>query len=367
MENLVSLKHFKTYFEGKTILLTGHTGFKGSWLLQILARCGADITGFALEAEHPSLYNQINGDALCNSIIHDLRDAGKVIQTIELLQPDFIFHLAAQPLVLDSYQRPLYTFEVNTLGTAHVLEGLRKVEKPCVAVMITTDKVYENKEQGNLFKEEDKLGGYDPYSASKAACEIVISSYVHSYFNPNQQHQHQKKIVSVRAGNVIGGGDYAANRIIPDIIKAIQKEEAVTLRNPQAVRPWQHVLEPLGAYLLLATALADGNKKLEAAYNIGPEKTDILSVEVLTQTAIEVMKKGHYHIEQQANAPHEAGLLMLSIDTIKRDLSWQPKWDAKTAIQQTVEWYLSEESADIKCLQQIQTYFEDNIENSEES
>lgn len=366
MENLVSFARFRKHFEGKKVLLTGHTGFKGSWLLQLLARCNASITGLALAPEEPSLYHQIEGDTLCKSILHDLRDADFVINLIEEIQPDFIFHLAAQPLVLDSYQRPLYTFEVNAIGTAHVLEGLRKVNKPCIAIMITTDKVYENKEQGTLFQEDDKLGGYDPYSASKAASEIVISSYIHSFFNPKEFTQHQKKIVALRAGNVIGGGDYAANRIIPDIIKAVKQQEDVVLRNPDAVRPWQHVLEPLAAYLLVAVELAEANSVVNTAYNVGPEKSDVLSVEFLTQTAIEAMQRGSYRIERNEQAPHEAGLLMLSIDRIKQDLHWKPRWNAKTAIQKTVEWYLSEEDASIKCLQQIQDYFQDIINDSDD-
>lgn len=360
MENVVNLSHLKPYFAGKKVLLTGHTGFKGSWLLQILALCEAEITGFALAAEEESLYRQINGDSLCNSIIHDLRDAEGVIQTIQQVQPDFIFHLAAQPLVLDSYHRPLYTFDVNTQGTAHVLEGLRLLAKPCVAVMVTTDKVYENKDGSIPFVEEDKLGGYDPYSASKAACEIVIGSYCHSFFNKEKFAEHQKAIVSVRAGNVIGGGDYAANRIIPDIIKATVTGNDIILRNPLSVRPWQHVLEPLGAYLLLATRLVDHGTGLNHAYNVGPEKEDTLTVEELTQIAIQAMGKGKYTLQVDPNKPHEAALLMLSIERIKADIQWKPVWNAQQAIEKTVLWYLNPQSATEKCTEQIMDYFGNN-------
>jgi CDP-glucose 4,6-dehydratase len=273
-------------------------------------------------------------------------------------QPDFIFHLAAQPLVLDSYQRPLYTFEVNTQGTAHVLDALRFLEKPCIAIMITTDKVYENKDLGTCFKEEDKLGGYDPYSASKAACEIVIQSYTYSFFHKKKEAEHKKKIVSVRAGNVIGGGDYAANRIIPDIISAVQKNETVILRNPTAIRPWQHVLEPVVAYLNIAYEMVVHPVRVGEAYNIGPEKEDALTVQTLTEIALKSIGQGQYEVREDINKPHEAGILMLDIQKLKQELNWHPVYSATKAIEKTVEWYMSDENAQTKCLKQIQEYFE---------
>lgn len=358
LEIMVSLPHFRNYFEGKKVFLTGHTGFKGSWLLQILAMCNAEIKGFSLAPQKEiDLYNQIDGDRLCDSIIHDLRDAEFLKKEIVDFQPDYIFHLAAQPLVIEGYQNPLYTFEVNAQGTANVLDAIRGLEKPCVAVMITTDKVYENHDDNSLFHEEDKLGGYDPYSASKAACEIVISSYRNSFFNPKNYYNHQKVIVSMRAGNVIGGGDYADNRIIPDIIKSIQQNELLTLRNPLATRPWQHVLEPLGAYLLVATKAFDHPLDFATSYNIGPEKEDVLSVENLTQIAIETMQKGQYEIAKEAPKLHEAATLMLDISKIKKEMNWLPKWNAKQAIQNTILWYVNEENATSKCTAEIKNYF----------
>jgi CDP-glucose 4,6-dehydratase len=355
---MVSLAHFQNHFEGKKVFLTGHTGFKGSWLLQILAMCKADIKGYSLAPQKEiDLYNQINGDRLCNSIIHDLRGADFLKKEILDFQPDYIFHLAAQPLVIEGYEKPLYTFEVNTQGTANLLEAIRGLEKPCVAVMITTDKVYENHDDNSLFHEDDKLGGYDPYSASKAACEIVISSYRNSFFNPKNYDAHQKVIVSMRAGNVIGGGDYADNRIIPDIIKSIQQNETLILRNPLATRPWQHVLEPLGAYLLVATKAFENPTAFATSYNIGPEKEDVLSVESLTQIAIETMQKGQYEIAKEAPKLHEAATLMLDISKIKTALNWLPKWNAKQAIQNTVLWYVNEEDATSKCTAEINNYF----------
>lgn len=364
LEKMVTLTQLQSVFENKKVLLTGHTGFKGSWMLQILALCQADIVGYSLAPEEKSLYRMIKGDALCHSIIHDLRDAAKVKEVILHHQPDFIFHLAAQPLVLDSYDRPLYTFEVNTQGTAHVLDALRFMEKPCTAIMITTDKVYENKDLGTLFKEEDKLGGYDPYSASKAACEIVIQSYTYSFFNRKKIQEHKKNIVSVRAGNVIGGGDFSANRIIPDIIQAVQKNEAVILRNPLAIRPWQHVLEPVVAYLNLAYQCVMHREKVGEAYNIGPEKEDALTVEELTQIALQSIGNGSYEVREDKNKPHEAGILMLDIQKIKNELGWHPVYSAKQAIEKTVSWYISEEDASKKCLFQIHEYFNHTVQNA---
>ncbi|MEN9339032.1 MAG: hypothetical protein RIQ62_344 [Bacteroidota bacterium] len=356
---MVTLEHLRPYFSGKKVFLTGHTGFKGSWLLQILHLLGAKVKGYSLAPEKATdLYCLIEGDSLCTeSVIHDLRDADFLKESLLNFEPDFVFHLAAQPLVLKGYDEPLYTFEVNGQGTANVLDALRDLKKSCVAVMITTDKVYENLDDHRLFQEDDKLGGYDPYSASKAVAEIIISSYRSSFFHPTKINQHQKSIASVRAGNVIGGGDFADNRIVPDIIKALQANESITLRNPHAIRPWQHVLEPLGAYLLLASRMVDAPEKFNTAYNLGPEKTDVLTVEELAKVAIARAGSGSLQVVDNANKPHEAATLMLDISKAKNELQWQPLFSAKEAIEKTVDWYLSEEQAVVKCLQQIQDYF----------
>lgn len=348
-------------FKGKRVFLTGHTGFKGSWLLQILHHLGAIVKGYSLAPENDNdLYNQIEGDKLCYaSVIADLKDAHLLKGEMNRFEPDFVFHLAAQPLVRYSYEYPVTTFETNVMGTIHVLEAMRSLQKPCVGVMITTDKVYENKETGIAFSEEDKLGGHDPYSASKAACEIAIASYRHSFFHPSKYAEHQKSIASVRAGNVIGGGDYAADRIIPDIVRAIEQHKEVVLRNPKAVRPWQHVLEPLVVYLALAEKMLIEPVELATSFNIGPEKTDVLDVETVTQKFIQSFGKGSYIIEQNANNPHEANLLTLGNQKIKQALSWTPKYNANEAIQITADWYANKgQTAAQKCLQQIESYLQ---------
>jgi len=263
-----------TAFKGKKVFLTGHTGFKGAWLLQILDLLGADVKGYALPPEHDAaLYHQIAGEKICYaSVMGDVLDSHLLQGELIRFEPDFVFHLAAQSLVRRSYEQPVATFSVNVMGTINVMEALRLLEKPCVGIMVTTDKVYENEELGLAFKEADKLGGFDPYSASKAAAEIAIASYRNSFFAPEQYDIHHKAIASVRAGNVIGGGDYSSDRIIPDIVRSISREETVHLRNPKAVRPWQHVLEPLFAYLALAVKMTEFPKEYSSAFNIGPEK-----------------------------------------------------------------------------------------------
>jgi CDP-glucose 4,6-dehydratase len=355
------IEQLRNTFKGKRVFLTGHTGFKGAWLLQILNWLGADVKGYALAPEQTiDLYNEIDGDKLCySSVIADIRDLHTLQGELVRFEPHFVFHLAAQALVRPSYEYPVDTFSINTLGTAHVLEAVRSLKSPCVALMITTDKVYENPERGTAFKEDDKLGGHDPYSASKAAAEIVISSYIKSFFNPEDYASHQKAIASVRAGNVIGGGDRSADRIVPDIVRALEFDEKVTLRNPQSVRPWQHVLEPLGAYLLLASKMQDDPLKYSSAYNFGPEISDEKTVEELTQIFLSVFDKPEaYTTQTKNNGVHEANLLMLDSSKAKNILGWQPKLNAATAIRWTAEWYANrQQSAAEKCMKQIEHYF----------
>jgi CDP-glucose 4,6-dehydratase len=348
-------------FKGKRVFLTGHTGFKGAWLLQLLYHLGADVKGYSLATENTSdLYNEIEGERLCySSVIADIRDLHTLQGELVRFEPHFVFHLAAQALVRPAYEQPVDTFAINTLGTAHVLEAIRSLPAPCTALMITTDKVYENPERGIPFTEEDKLGGHDPYSASKAAAEIVIASYVSSFFNPAQYDKHKKAIASVRAGNVIGGGDRSTDRIVPDIVRALDFGEKVVLRNPASVRPWQHVLEPLGAYLLLAARMSEDPLKYQGVYNFGPEVNDGKTVEELTQIFLSVFgKTDAYTTNINAEAPHEARLLMLDSSRAKRVLGWQPRLDAATAIRWTAEWYAGkEQSAAERCMGQIQAYF----------
>ena len=360
MEKVVTAAYLRSVFAGKRVVLTGHTGFKGSWMLQILHWLGANVKGYSLGPEKSNdLYNQLDGDKLCySSVIGDICDRQKLQTEIVRYEPDFVFHFAAQALVRRGYDMPSYTFLVNAQGTAHVLDAIRSLEKPAIGVMITTDKVYDNPERGLPFKEDDKLGGYDPYSASKAAAEIVIDSYRRSYFNPKDYTKHEKSIAAARAGNVIGGGDYSDDRIIPDIVRAISFGETVTLRNPGSIRPWQHVLEPLGAYLLLAARMSQKPQLYCTAYNFGPNPEDMLTVEDLTKVLIDSFGAGDYKVLKQEGAPHEANLLLLDSTRALEKLGWKSHMDARTAIRWTAEWYANKHhSAREKCINQIEAYF----------
>ena len=342
-----------TTYQGKKVFLTGHTGFKGSWLLAWLHQLGAIVKGYAFAPENEfDLYPQIEGDELCDSIIADIRDSERLKTEIRDFQPDFIFHLAAQPLVRLSYQIPLNTFEVNVIGTANVLESVRFLQKPCSVILITTDKVYENKEWLYPYRESDRLGGHDPYSASKAAAEIVINSYRSSFFNKLDSQKHQKGIAVARAGNVIGGGDWSKDRIIPDIVRSLSKNETIVVRNPNAVRPWQHVLEPIGGYLLLGKKLAENPQKFSEAYNFGPVAEDNITVESVVKIAIETWGKGQYENPALENQPHEAGLLRLDISKAINDLGWKPKLNSKEAIAWTMAFYKQSQNV----IEQIEAY-----------
>lgn len=339
MENLVM--QLTQYYHNKKVFVTGHTGFKGSWLCALLYNLNAEIKGYALEPEFvDGLYETLQPNLNMQSVIADIRNKQRLKEEIEDFQPDYIFHLAAQPLVRRSYQIPAETFDINVTGTANVLESVINLKKKCTVVAITTDKVYENKEHNSiLYKEDDALGGYDPYSASKACAELVISSFRNSFFNIKNHDQHQKTIVSARAGNVIGGGDWNKDRIIPDIVRALKNDEAIDVRNPNAVRPWQHVLEPLVGYLLLGGLLNDEPQKFSKAFNFGPLPNDHLTVKELVEIAIKTWSNGEWKDISDASAPHEAGLLKLSIERAQKELNWQPKLNAQQAIEWTVNWY----------------------------
>ncbi len=360
MEKVVTTEYLRSIFNGKRVFLTGHTGFKGAWMLQILHALGAKVKGYSLATEKTGdLYNLIDGDKLCySSIIADICDQNKLNTELVRFEPHFVFHFAAQPLVRRGYSQPAYTFLVNAQGTAHVLDAMRLMATPCVGVMITTDKVYDNPERGLPFKEDDKLGGYDPYSASKAAAEVVIDSYRRSFFNPADYTHHAKSIASARAGNVIGGGDYSDDRIVPDIVRAISFGETVSLRNPNSIRPWQHVLEPLAGYLMLAAKMSESPKQFNTAYNMGPNPDDMLTVEELTRIFVESYGHGSYKSLAEEGAPHEAKLLLLDSSKVANEIGWIPKLDARTAIEWTAQWYADKGTpAYDKCLQQIKRYF----------
>lgn len=330
---------FKETYRGKKVFLTGHTGFKGSWFTAWLNLLGAETKGYSLppEPEH-RLYTYINGDSLCTSEYNDIRDAQALEKSVLDFQPDFIFHFAAQAIVRTSYSIPAETFSINAIGTANLLDAVRKLSKPCVVILITTDKVYFNNEWEHPYKETDRLGGYDPYSASKACAELIISSYRNSFFNTGTFDTHKKNIVAARSGNVIGGGDWAKDRIIPDVVSALSKKEPVVVRNPYSVRPWQHVLEPLSGYLTLGKHVFE-NKKYSDEYNFGPHEADCWTVKEMVECAIEVWGEGTYEVKRSDIEPHEAGLLKLDISRAESELDWRPHFTAKEAIEKSVSWY----------------------------
>jgi CDP-glucose 4,6-dehydratase len=334
------IEQLKKTYQGKKVFVTGHTGFKGSWLLKILSLLGAEIKGYALEPQTPAdLYCLLKGETLCESVIADLRNRNQLTKEVLDFQPDFIFHLAAQPLVRLSYEIPSETFEVNAIGTANVLDAVRSLEKKCQVILITTDKVYHNNEWEYPYRENDRLGGYDPYSASKACAELVIDSYRNSFFNVKDYNKHQKAIAVARAGNVIGGGDWAKDRLLPDIARALINNETIIVRNPLSVRPWQFVLEPLSGYLQLGAALQNEPAKFAQAYNFGPNASDVLLVENMVEIAIEQWGKGKYENKISTNQPHEAGVLKLDISKVVGELGWKPLLSAKEAVAITVSWY----------------------------
>lgn len=332
----------KEIYRGKRVFLTGHTGFKGAWMWMWLHRLGAVTKGYALAPHTPrDIYTLIDGDSLGDSVIADIRDKQRLEKEILDFQPDFIFHLAAQPLVRESYQNPIETYETNVMGTAHVLETVRKLGKKCQVIIITTDKVYENKEWDYPYRENDRLGGHDPYSASKAAAELVVSSYRNSFFHADRYETHKKGIAVARAGNVIGGGDWSEHRLLPDIIRYVENNQTILIRNPSAVRPWQHVLEPVSGYLMLGMRLEENPVKFSQAYNFGPWQQDTLTVEEIVKKVIKLWGKGTYTIEKDANAPHEAGLLKLDISKTIREIGWIPKLNSEQSLSFTLEWYMS--------------------------
>jgi CDP-glucose 4,6-dehydratase len=311
-------------FKNKKVLVTGHTGFKGSWLVTILNYLGAQIMGYALNPEPESLYNTIDGDNICDSVISDIRDFEKVKRAILDFQPDLVFHLAAQSIVLEGYDNPKYTFDVNIMGTINILESLRFIVKPSNCIVITTDKVYKNYGSGKPFNEHDELGGMDPYSASKSAAEIITESYRYSYFNPENYSSHLKCISSARAGNVVGGGDRGNYRLLPDLIRSVENKKTLEIRKPGAVRPWQHVLESIIGYIKLAQAMISdpGNMEIASAWNFGPGPDQVVSVEEVVKKCFDLLKRGNYKVINQ-NFPKEANILSLSSSKAKRILNWK--------------------------------------------
>lgn len=338
MENLeIALK---SAYKDKRVFLTGHTGFKGAWMLGLLEALGAHVRGYALAPESASaLFNLLEDLRPVDNHIADIRDRVGLQKAVVEFQPDFIFHLAAQPLVRRSYQIPAETFDVNVTGTANLLQAAAALESPCTIVVITTDKVYENPESDRPFQEDDPLGGHDPYSTSKACAELVSASFRKSFFPIKDYARHHKALATARAGNVIGGGDWSEDRIVPDIIRALQKGEVIPVRNPAAVRPWQHVLEPLVGYLQLGAALKAQPADHSRAYNFGPYPDDHLTVGDLVAEAVFLYGSGSWKDVSSPDQRHEAGLLRLDITRAVNDLGWRPKLTAGQALEWTIDWY----------------------------
>ena len=330
---------FKQIYKNKTVFITGHTGFKGSWLAYWLSKMGANVIGYSLEPPtNPNHFELLNSDYV--SIIADIRDKEFLQKEILKHKPEILFHLAAQPIVKQSYIDPVETFETNVIGTLNVLEACRKSNFVKVIINITSDKCYENKEWIWGYRESDPMGGYDPYSASKGCSEILTAAYRNSFFNlKDYGKKHNTLLASVRAGNVIGGGDWAPYRIVPDIIRAAVKGEKVEIRNPKATRPWQHVLEPLSGYLTLGWKLLEGEKEFASGWNFGPETKNNKPVSEIAKGSMKYWKDIKITESKNFDDVHEANLLMLDCSKAIKFLKWKPIWDFSETLKKTIEWY----------------------------
>ncbi|MDO9036152.1 MAG: CDP-glucose 4,6-dehydratase, partial [Methanoregula sp.] len=343
MNNMMNMNLLlKTAFKRKRVLITGHTGFKGSWLALWLSKLGAEVFGYSLPPPTtPSHYSCARiHELLSGEVIADIRDRSALTSTIDNFNPHLIFHMAAQALVRPGYAHPIDTFDTNIMGSANILEVVRQSGAPRIVIMITSDKCYEQEAVSHPFFEGDRLGGDDPYSASKAAAEIVINAYRLSYFQPEKIIKHKVKIASVRAGNVIGGGDFATDRIIPDIVRSLSDNLPIWIRNPPSIRPWQHVLEPLSGYMLLgAKMMKTDDPALCSSWNFGPLEDQSLPVSELVNMFISRWNTGSWVDVSDLNAPHEAPCLRLSIRKAQENLGWEPRWDIRTTVEKTVDWY----------------------------
>lgn len=352
-----------SFWVGRRVLLTGHTGFKGSWLLLWLQQLGAQVWTFALEPEgERSLFCQLEIiETAGKSWFHQIGNLAD-LQTLKLLirraQPEVVFHLAAQPLVRRSYEDPLGTWSTNVIGSLNLLEALKFVQHPCSVVMVTTDKVYENREWVHGYREPDRLGGHDPYSASKAGAEIAIASWRSSFCGASSHQTPFLRIATARAGNVIGGGDWSVDRIVPDAVRSLELGESIPVRNPRATRPWQHVIEPLSGYLRLAEALALEHAPPCEAFNFGPTLSSNRSVGELVKTILDYWP-GEWIDRSDPSAPHEANFLHLHIDKSQHKLGWEPQWNFSKSVEHTINWYrkvLSGSSAFEMCLSDLRSY-----------
>jgi CDP-glucose 4,6-dehydratase len=351
------------FWRGRRVFLTGHTGFKGSWLTLWLRHLGAEVWGYAL-APHtrPSLFELVGRDAGVHSTIADIRDAGAVRDAMAHAQPDTVIHMAAQALVRESYSQPVETYAVNTMGTVHVLDAMRWAPSVRAAIVVTSDKCYENREWLWGYREDEPMGGHDPYSSSKGCAELVTSAYRRSFFPPARHGEHHVALASVRAGNVIGGGDWATDRLIPDLVRALSAGSAAQIRNPGAVRPWQHVLEPLSGYLLLAERL-HADVDFAQAWNFGPADDDARPVAYIADAMARRWGAGRAWQAQGEGGPHEAGYLKLDSSRARSRLGWRPRWSLDEALARIVDWHQAHRAGgDMKAfsLRQIQEYNDDH-------
>ena len=354
-------KCFNDIYRGKTVLVTGHTGFKGSWLSIWLHEMGANVIGYSLDP-----YTEKDNFVLSNlskkiiDIRGDVRDKNKLSEVFEKYEPEVVFHLAAQPLVRLSYDIPVETYEINVMGTINIMEEIKKCSKTKIGILITTDKCYENREQIWGYRENEPMGGYDPYSSSKGACEIAINSWRNSFFNPKDYENHGKSIASVRAGNVIGGGDWAKDRIIPDCIRSLENNGIIEIRMPKAIRPWEHVLEPLSGYLLLGQKMLESPKEYCEGWNFGPNLDAIVPVWEVATKVTEYYGSGILKDSSNPKSLHEANLLLLDITKARVKLGWEPTLTIYDSISLTTDWYKRYKNEDVYqlCLEQIEKFID---------
>ena len=352
---------FDHFYKGKRVLVTGHTGFEGSWLSIWLHELGAEVIGIGLDpqTERDNFVLSGIGNKISADVREDIRHGEKMKELFSLYQPEIVFHLAAQPLVRLSYEIPVETYEVNVMGTINIMEAIRATGSVKVGVMITTDKCYDNNEQLDGYVETDPFGGYDPYSSSKGACEVAIQSWRRSFFNPQDYgKKHTVSLASVRAGNVIGGGDWSADRIIPDCIRALESGSPVDIRSPKSVRPWEHVLEPLSGYMLLAKKMYDTPPRYCEGWNFGPEAESVSTVWDVASALIRCYGHGELRDISSPDSLHEAKLLMLNIEKAKTLLGWKPRMDFHKTIELVADWYKRYRSEDVYqlCVEEIENF-----------
>lgn len=348
------------FWQGKKVFLTGHTGFKGSWLCLWLHTLGAKVTGYALDPPtEPSLFKLCSIDEFVDSVIADIRDRERLNEAMKDASPEIVIHMAAQPLVRGSYKSPVETYEINVMGTVNIFEVVRTCKSVKAVVNVTTDKCYENREWHWAYRENEPLGGYDPYSSSKACSELVTSAYRNSFFNSSNYTNHGVAIASARAGNVIGGGDWAVDRLIPDCVRALLNGEKIIIRNPDAVRPWQHVLEPLSGYILLAQKLCENGPRFAEGWNFGPNEDDAKPVEWIVKRICKKWGNDTSYEIDKGEHSYEAHCLKLDCSKAKAVLGWNPKWNLEKAIDTIIEWTAAyKEHRNLKqiCLEQIKEY-----------